>query len=459
MCLTTAVGTCDTDRFDILAADIAQSNRNLSNATRQECTDHRTSVAGTAAPCNCTASNGVHFLGTTQNSGGCDCSCQQCDDPGEDTACGSGLCGSDGCCASPCGTTVACEMSADCPGTYCVDGCCSEQCVDVQCGNSNEVCSQEHGDYHWVCNTSSGCCVFDSPGCGAYAACDASYDYGKNQCQGTGYTCDPSTGCCTVACVGLNSLGDCPPGTFVAYLNSAGQACCERTGTSCGFNLFCSSDADCVSMGYPDELCVDGCCGCSPDRRNSCGLCGWGEIQCNGTCSDDGTCNCYVGWACGNCGTLGCDGSCGNDPCPHPPGGDCGGCGTYESDGATCNDPCNGCSPHINEYCGNCGSVQCNGSCNDPCACVSNQGLGCGRVECNGSCGDPCCYAPNAGSSCGGCGTVQCDGTCNDPCCASTAGDGCGNCGTVRAMGLAMILVVDGGGRMWPGLTAGPLTD
>ena len=254
---------------------------------------------------------------------------------------------------------------------------------------------------------------------------DASCEYGGYSCQETGKTCDASTGCCSRACLGTNSLGDCQPGTTLAYPTpSGGTACCIAT-----------------------EFCIIG-------PPIPCGPCGWGMVRCNGLgCSDDGTCDCAKGSSCGNCGTVECNGWTCDDPCPHPPGASCGGCGTYESDGATCDDPCNGCSPSINQSCGNCGSIQCNGSCGDPCACVPNVNSGCGgtcgTVQCDGSCYDPC--APTcvsyAGEGCGGgncingdcwsCGTYDCLGDCQltPSCCAPWAGSSCGYCGTSQCDG------------------------
>jgi hypothetical protein len=297
----------------------------------------------------------------------------------------------------------------------------------------------------------NGCCV-DPNRCGVGVT---SCEYGGGACGG-GTLCD-SNGCCTLPCA------QCDVGTFVAYTYTVADPhtgleetkdCCERT-VECATGCLPGAEPDvCAPWGQVCEPWYGGyCCGCVPEYSGfgvGCGPCGWGTLQCDGSCSDpnppcqcdsDSGCECDAGTSCGNCGTWTCAGGC-YDPCPNPPGGSCGGCGTYDSTGTYCDDPCDGCATIYTNYsCGNCGYIECNGDCYDPCTCSSQAGGqcgSCGYINCDGSCGDPCAgCSSQLGQGCGNCGTYQCDGSCNDPCACGGGnpgpGSSCGVCGVVQS--------------------------
>jgi hypothetical protein len=464
-------------------ASISQSDVNASNANccradpsgncsqYQQCTSK--SIRRTEEQeCDCTSSTGNHFSGTVNDSGSCDCTCDPCGYPGgEDPSCDSGLCGSNGCCVLSCGDAAECPGGAyDCPGTTCVDGCCTSQCIDLACSGTDYCQANHGGNYEWVCiDPPNGCCVFDpTPGshcgvCGTIAvdkhtcidpcACASGANCFHGGCpRNSQMSCNLTTFCCESGCPLPDQFGRCSiPNAFV----NGQTGCCQQFG-NVPCMMYCDANVPDACGG--GEICIDGCCGCVENYGHACGDCdwgGWGTTQCDGSCYTnpvDVGCACDMNERCGYCGSFVCDGEC-NDPCPHYPGNPCGGCGTYDGDGVACNDPCNGCSPNINDSCGNCGSIQCSGSCDDPCACVPNVNSGCGgtcgTVQCDGSCYDPC--APTcvsyAGEGCGGsncinsdcwsCGTYDCQGDCQltPSCCAPWAGSSCGYCGTSQCDG------------------------
>jgi hypothetical protein len=457
-----------------------------------------------ATPCSCFTSTGDGFLGSTQDDGSCACTCTDvCTNwGGPDPGCESGACDGSGCCVpAGCAGAPSCysaECGGPCAGRCCLGGAggggqCTNMVTDkltgkIRCDPPGPPC-QSSSDciVDWYCNynyctfcglpcdpddpecwcdemdTYSGtsyCGCLDSGGsncgyppwyndypAGCFAALRPSSGggggcgqgvatcyYGADQCAGTGASCD-SNGCCTGSCQQPSSFnnGQCP----VDWVQVGD--CCEKP---CFWP--CNVDSDCASLG---NICVSGCCGCVPEWSAwgvGCGPCGWGTLQCDGSCSDpnppcqcdsDSGCECDAGTSCGNCGTWTCAGGC-YDPCPNPPGGSCGGCGTWDSTGTDCDDPCNGCATIYTNYsCGNCGYIECNGDCYDPCACATgwNSSCGaCGTVDCDGSCQDPC-----LGQSCGRCGTYQSDGSCNDPCadCDQYSGYSCGVCGVIQCDG------------------------
>ena len=345
----------------------------------------------------------------------------------------------------------------------------TSQCIDLACSGTDYCQANHNGNYEWVCiDPPNGCCVFDpAPGshcgvCGTIAvdhhtcidpcACHSGVSCIHGECPESSHmSCNETTFCCE-SCVQPDIYDRCSiPNASVNHYTG----CCEQFG-NVPCMMYCDANVPDACGG--GEICIDGCCGCVAHWGSACGNCdwgGWGTTQCDGSCYTnpvDAGCACDMNEQCGNCGTIGCDGVC-NDPCPHYPGNPCGGCGTYDGDGVACNDPCNGCSPNINDSCGNCGSIQCSGSCDDPCACVPNVNSGCGgtcgTVQCDGSCYDPC--APTcvsyAGEGCGGgncingdcwsCGTYDCQGDCQltPSCCAPWAGSSCGYCGTSQCDG------------------------
>jgi hypothetical protein len=370
-----------------------------------------------------------------------------CSDPENPAGPGVWVC-ADQCPASCDGYPQCTDGETDCAGNNCYDGCCVPGCILSTCTYDSDCWMVPGLGFEYVCSLElepelPGCCVFDPGNCGTAMQCN----HGSSSCPAGGPQCD-SNGCCTLACVAPDAYGRCRYSSYIVF-----NGCCLQT-HECPANEFCSVDSDCAGFaGNP--YCANGCCasctanGPGEDPGDSCGVCGWGTIQCDGTCSDPnppcvfnpGTnSECDAGTSCGNCGTWDCGGGCW-DPCPNPPGGACGGCGTWDSSGSYCDDPCNGCAPvSVGNGCGNCGTIQCDGSCDDPCTCSPEAGSqcgSCGYINCDGSCGDPCAgCSSQLNQTCGNCGIYQCDGSCNDPCACGSGypgpGSSCGVCGVVQ---------------------------
>ena len=389
----------------------------------------------------------------------CGCMADECE-PGK---CGPNPCGGwcgcedgleclDGTCVMPCvvagadGAVAAAESNCGCPG-----GCASnEVCLDGQC--KPNAC----GD---PCSTAGNCAEGD------WRVIDEHAWLPVSQCTEKEFILLART---VVTCEGTKEettqveTNDQPPrpvpdeppkGCDDGDDRTTGDKCvggvCQGTceGPDCGGNLCgngmidegeecdppdnngCGSDCK-----YRTLICGDGTCGYPAAAAAMAAGDGAGESgeDCQTCPQDCGTCPCEPDCTDKQCGSDGCDGSCG------------------ECDiGLTCSSEghCVGCEPDCTNKCGG-DPDDCGGTCPDPCsgqACNAGQ-CGC-QPNCDGKCGgewndcddwcpDPCpgqaCNAgqcgcqPNCDGKCGG-EWNDCDGWCPDPC----SGQACnaGQCG------------------------------
>ncbi|MFH1532963.1 MAG: SMP-30/gluconolactonase/LRE family protein, partial [Pseudomonadota bacterium] len=385
-----------------------------------------------AAP-DCSAVECGEFCGMDCGtcSGGATCYQGQCCDP----TCAGKECGGDGCGGS-CG---------DCPGT---DVCQAGACVDCQplcagkdcgadgCGGTCGVCAKDE-----IC--AAGQCVTPDSCVGA---CGGQADAGcfcDPACQEYGDCCEDVCDQCPEICA-VVECGECPEGEVC---DPQGQCCtpdCE--GKTCGDDGCGGDCGDCP----PEEICEDGACvpgGCNGIPWEGC--CAAGALQfCDQgnlvqmSCAGDPDCGWNSGagyYDCGTegggdpdgvlpmdcmdycvpdcadkeCGSDGCDGSCGacadGDACiaaacvPDPCEGiDFFGCCDGQTlrwcqDGAAFEKDCGkmtgacGWSDQGGDYnCGTDGGEDPSGAHSKPCpgSCVPDcDGSGCGDDGCGGTCG------------------------------------------------------------------------
>ncbi len=290
-------------------------------------------------------------------------------------------CGTDGCVGS-CGECVE--------GVFCNEGICEEQCIsDEGCLEAGLTECTESGELRICEEVAPECLKWDEP-----AGCDDGYHCEDGECV---ETCMPD--CDGLECGGDGcggSCGDCDEGSFCEAgicqeVCNSDEGCTEDGLTECtedGELRECEEvEPDCLKWSEPEPcgegwLCLDGECIeiCLPD-------CGGSE-----------------------CGSDGCDGSCGN-------------CGVDE----TCLDGQCWCD-HVA-----CGDV----CCSEGESCI--EGL-CG-IACVPQCGGKECGLNGCGGSCGACEANQfctdgvCTNVCEPDCFLKECGDdGCeGSCGACDA--------------------------
>ncbi len=199
---------------------------------------------------------------------------------------------------------------------------------------------------------------------------------------------DPVVSCATVgAPCGPSAANACGDTAMGVYIDNAGT--CECTATTPSVVDQCPSDAG-------TQCSVSDCTvppSCVPNEGDACGS-----------------------NACGDSGTVLCDGTCSipspTDVCPADSGLQC--------PGSTCSvgcDPATGTSCGANA-CGEPGAIQCDGSCAIPSTtdvCPADSGLQCDVSDCSVSCapteGDVCTRTNSCGDS--NTGAILCSGACS----------------------------------------------
>ncbi|MBM4370776.1 MAG: hypothetical protein FJ098_03935 [Deltaproteobacteria bacterium] len=242
------------------------------------------------------------------------------------------------------------------------------------------------------------------------------------RCLDDGSGWGPCEGCPDVhPCEGVTCSGHGTCGIF------DGEAVCDcesgyvPSGLDCEPKI-CTPDCtgrDCGSDGCdgtcgvcdPDQECVEGLCSCVPDCA------GWvcGADGCGGSCGDCAAGEVCEGGACVPCQPDCWGKQCGEDGC----GGSCGTC----PPGQACNGGTCGCAPQCHDK--ECGDDGCGGSCG---SCPPGQACDGGEcAACTPSCAGKQCGDNGCGGSCGSCpaGTTCASGQCISP------GSSCvGHCGT-----------------------------
>ena len=291
-------------------------------------------------------------------------------------------CGTDGCfgfCGDCSGDTPEClQTSGQC--VDCAPKCWMRACGEDGCGGTCGTCPA--GDTCIVTDeeyNTTECCTPDCAGkvCGP-DGCGGTCGAG---CTDTQYCSDDQSACVDCTCTGKtcggdgcgNACGTCPAGKGC---DDAGQCitapshCIENPAGGCGG---CGCE-ECVCAA--DEVCCQSA-GADGD--------GWDFIciyECQADCGGD-LCPCIPDCTDRQCGSDGCDGTCGT----------CTGAGQVCTDEGTCCVPsCTG------KDCGDDGCGGSCGTCEDPLVCEANQCVAC-TPQCEGKeCGEDGC-----GATCGTC--------------------------------------------------------
>jgi hypothetical protein len=232
----------------------------------------------------------------------------------------------------------ACAESAECPGTYCIEGVCCDSACDTTCttcllargATKDGTCSPMTGaEDPGSCDASGGCkdapCACSAAGQCASAngvACTDSSTCASGHCI-DGVCCDTScdVGCsaCTLA-KGADKDGTCKP-TALKATQLAGR--CDDTNGNCGGKCACDAAGACLRVqgeacSSNDEcgtgFCADGVC-CATTCDGTCMSCRSSDTgDADGTCafiqvnvSDPGKCDetnggCGTKCACGKYG-------------------------------------------------------------------------------------------------------------------------------------------------------------
>ncbi|MCA9618743.1 MAG: hypothetical protein KC731_06970, partial [Myxococcales bacterium] len=355
---------------------------------------------------------------------------------GDDDGCTDDVCGDDGLCAhTPVADGTECQSGGGEDGA-CMGGVCVVACTAAD----PTVCDDDNACTVDSCDTDIGQCVNEAVPDGPVSGGQTDGDCQVVVCEaGVMATIDDDT----------DPRVDGNPCTEDLCVDGVPDNPNLPSGSSCGTNLQCDADGNCVgcindvdcgtSTFCQTISCVGGVCGASdtaagtplPSGQQTMGPCK--EIQCNGMGStqtvnksgscDDGTyCNGTDSCVSGNC-----SGHSGN-PCPGANGNaDCSESCNESDQACTANDP-NGSACNDGQYCN--GTDTCmNGSCSqhsgDPCA----GNVGDGDGDCSESCNesaDNCTANDPQGSSCND--GVFCNGgdSCNaSGSCAQHLGDPC----------------------------------
>jgi hypothetical protein len=231
-------------------------------------------------------------------------------------ACGSKVCGSDGCGGScgTCPTGQSCSSAGQCTST-CTPACGSKVCGSDGCGGSCGTCPTGQS-----CSSAGQCTSTCTPACGSKVC-------GSDGCGGSCGTCPAGQAC--------SSAGQC---TSACTPSCSGKVCgsdgCGGTCGACPSGQTCNTSGQCnASAGCAHPICSSGTKLTSTCDSCAGAICAQDSYCC--TVAWDSWCVWEVSFICGqSCGTCSpaCGGKvCGDDGC----GGSCGTCSTGQSCNST----------------------------------------------------------------------------------------------------------------------------